>query len=189
MGCIYRNPFSKWACAPLIVAKEGSEKFRFTAYLRLVNAQTKKNVWPMPHADPMLANLTAAKTLFQLDFIHGYWQFSLVKHSEEYQSFHTPFGVFTPNRVLHGATNSVSYFQSTMEALFSHLNLLIWLDDMLGYAEDANTLIATLKSVLTICREKGLKLNPRKCDLIATKVQFCGRMIDAKGVTFLHSPL
>ncbi len=51
-----------------------------------------------------------------------------------------------------------------MEALFSHLNLLMWLDDMLGYAEDADALIATLKSVLTICREKRLKLNPRKCD-------------------------
>ncbi len=94
------------------------------------------------------------------------------------------FGVFTPNRVLHGATNSVSYFQSTMEALFSLLNLLIWLDDMLGYAEDADTLIATLKSVFTICHEKGLKLNPRKCNLMATKVQLCGRMIDANGVTF-----
>ncbi len=125
--------------------------------------------------------LTGDKTFFQSDFIHGYWQCLLAKHSQECQSFHTPFGVFTPNRVLHGATNSVSYFQSTMEVLFSHLNLLIWLDNMLGYAEDADTLIATLKSVLTICREKGLKLNPRKCDLIATKAQFCGRMIDAKG--------
>ncbi len=80
------------------------------------------------------------------------------------------------NRFLHGATNSVSHFQSTVQALFSHLNLLTWLDDMLGYAEDADTLITTLKSVLTICREKGLKLNPCKCDLMATKVQFCGRM-------------
>ncbi len=71
-----------------------------------------------------------------------------------------------------------------IEALVSNLNLLICLDDMLGYAKDADTLIGTLKSVLTICREKGLKLNPCKCDLIATKVQFCGRMIDAKGVTF-----
>ncbi len=51
-----------------------------------------------------------------------------------------------------------------MEALFSHPNLLIWLDDVLGYAEYADTLIATLKWVLTICREKVLKLNPRKCD-------------------------
>ncbi len=76
-----------------------------------------------------------------------------------------------------------------MEALSSHLNLLIWLDDMLGNGKDADNLIETLKSVLAICHENGLKLNPRKGDLIATKVQFCGRMIDAKGVTFSPSPL
>ncbi len=62
-------------------------------------------------------------------------------------------------------------------------NLLIWLDDMLGYAEDADTIISIIKSVLTICNERGLKLNPREGDLMATNVQFCG-LIDAKGVTF-----
>ncbi len=122
--------------------KEGCEKFRFTVDLRSGNAQTIKNLWPMPHADPMLTKVTGAKTFFQLDFIHEYWQLPLAKHFQECQSFHMPFGVFTPNRVLHGATNSVSYSQSTMKALFSHLNLLIWLGD--SYAEDADTLIATL---------------------------------------------
>ncbi len=76
VGDIYCNP-----CAPLIVPKEGSEKFRFTVDLHPVNAQTKKNVWPMPHADPMLAKLAGAKTFFQLDFIRGYWQFPLAKYS------------------------------------------------------------------------------------------------------------
>ncbi len=184
VGYIYRNPSSKWACAPLIAPKEGPEKFRFTADLRPVNAQSKKNMRPMPHADPMLAKTIGAKTFFQLDFTHRQWQFPLAKDSQECKSFHTPFGVFTPKRVLYGATNSVSCFQSTMEALFSDLKLLIRLYDVLRYAEDAETLIDTLKWVLTICREKGLKLNPRKCHLMATNVQFCGRMIDAKGVPF-----
>eukprot|EP00171_Calliarthron_tuberculosum_P020008 IDg20008t1 len=40
-----------------------------------------------------------------------------------------------------------------------HLNLLIWLDEMLGYAPDAENLIDTLKSVLEFCRKKELKLN------------------------------
>ncbi len=71
-----------------------------------------------------------------------------------------------------------------MEAVLSHLNLLIWLYDMFGYAKNAEILIEILKSVLAICREKGLNLNPRKRDLISTKVQLCGRMIDSKGVTF-----
>ena len=45
-GYIYRNSSSKWACAPLIVPKQGTEKFRLTIDLRPINAQTKKNVWP-----------------------------------------------------------------------------------------------------------------------------------------------
>ncbi len=71
-----------------------------------------------------------------------------------------------------------------MEALCSHLNLLIWLDDMLGCPEDADALIDVLKSLLAICRDKCLKLNPRKCNLNTKKLQFFCRMIGAKGVTF-----
>ena len=61
VGYIYRNATSKWACAPLIVPKPGKDRFRFTVDLRPINAQTKKNVWPMPHADPMLARLCGSK--------------------------------------------------------------------------------------------------------------------------------
>ncbi len=55
---------------------------------------------------------------------------------------------------------------------------------MLGYVEDADNLTKTLKSVLAICREKSLNMNPCNCDLITTKVQFYGGIIDAKGFTF-----
>ncbi len=116
----------------------------------------------MLHADPMLAKVAGAFMLFKLDFIHGYWQFSLAENSQGFQSFHTPFSVFTPNRVLHGATYFVSYLQSTIVSLSSHLDLLICLDDMLGSATDADRLFATLKAVFDICLEKCLNLNPRK---------------------------
>lgn len=109
-GFIKRNNESKWACAPLVVPKHGKEGFRFTVDLRPVNTQTKKTLWPMPHADPMLAKITGSKIWFNLDFLHGYWQFSLAFESRECQSFHKPFGVYSPNRVLHGATNAVAYF-------------------------------------------------------------------------------
>ncbi len=60
-----------------------------------------------------------------------------------------------------------------MESLVSHLDLLIWLENMLGYASDAERLVATLKAVFQICLEKGLKLNPLKCDLAAINAAFC----------------
>ncbi len=77
VGYIHQNPSSKWACAPLMFPKDGPEGFRFTVDLRPANAQTKKHVWPMPHADPMLAKLAGGSIFFKLYFIHGYWQFPL----------------------------------------------------------------------------------------------------------------
>lgn len=183
-GFIYRNNSSNWACAPLVVPKPGKEGFRFTVDLRPVNAQTKKAVWPMPLADAMLSRLTGSKVWFNLDFIHGYWQFPLAPDSRDCQSFHTPFGVYTPNRVLHGATNAVPYFQSSMEAMFGHLDLLIYLDDLLGHARTVDELLEKLRSVFEICNTKGLKLNPTKCDLVTYSVQFCGRIINKDGVKF-----
>lgn len=48
LGLVYPNNTSQWACAPLIVPKQGVEKFRFTVDLRPVNNQTIPYVWPMP---------------------------------------------------------------------------------------------------------------------------------------------
>lgn len=90
-GYIARSNASKWVCAPFIVPKPGKEGFRFTVDLRPFNSQTMKNVWPMPHAHSMLPKLTGSKLWFNLDFLHGYWQFPLAANSFGCRSFHTPF--------------------------------------------------------------------------------------------------
>ncbi len=112
----------------------------------------------------MLAKLTGAPTFLQLDFIYG--QFPPAESSQECQSFQTPFGVSTPNRVQHGATNSVPTSNQPLESQFSHLNLLIWPDYMLSYASDAGRFLAIPKALFHICLDKGLKLKPRKCDFL-----------------------
>ena len=118
-GLIHRSNMSKCACAPLVVPKQGKEDCRFTVDLRPVNALTKKNLWPMPDPEAMMTKLEGSQIWFSLDFIHGYWQFPLEKKSRECQSFHTPFWVYTPTAVLHGATNAAYYSQSSMESIFS----------------------------------------------------------------------
>ena len=138
----------------------------------------------MPLAEPLLARLSGSKYWFNIDFIHGYWQFPLHEDSQDCQSFHTPFGVYTPKRVLHGAKNSEIYFQSSMEAMFGHLNLLIYLDDLLGHAKPPPQLLEKLRDTFAICQENGLKLHSEKCELVATEVRFCGRIINKYGIKF-----
>lgn len=57
-----------------------------------------------------------------------------------------------------------------MEAMFGHVDLLIYLDDLLGYAKDTALLLEKLRAVFQVCRNRGLKLNPAKCNLITDEV-------------------
>ncbi|GMF50898.1 unnamed protein product [Phytophthora fragariaefolia] len=88
-----------------------------------------------------------------------------------------------------GATDSVGYCQTVVEEVFGDLlgqGILCWLDDILGYAADAEALMVLLDQVLERCECYGLKLHANKCVFFATKVKWCGKMISAKGVR--HCP-
>lgn len=90
-------------------------------------------------------------------------------------------GVITPTRVLMGGTNSVAHVQSTVQAIFGDLynnGLLVWIDDLLGYAESPEALLRILRRLLTICEEKGLKLNPKKCKFFYDR----GAVVRSRGV-------
>ncbi|OWZ02462.1 hypothetical protein PHMEG_00025968 [Phytophthora megakarya] len=74
--------------------------------------------------------------------------------------------VITSTRVLMGGANSIAHVQVTVQAMFADIynnGLLIWIDDVLEYADTAEGLIELLRKVLTIYVKRGLKLNPRKC--------------------------
>jgi hypothetical protein len=88
-----------------------------------------------------------------------------------------------------GGSDSVAYCQATVQAMFDDIlyhGLLIWLDDLLGYADSPEALLDLLTSVLRICHEKDLKLNPKKCSFYQKEARWCGRIISAAGVK--HDP-
>ena len=104
-------------------------------------------------------------------------------------SFLTDMGVYTSERVMQGASDSVAYCQSTVQEMFKDVlykGMLAWLDDLLGYAKDTQGLFIVLEKVFTICREKGLKLNPLKCSFWEQEAKWCGRIISGTGVK--HDP-
>ena len=92
--------------------------------------------------------------------------------------------MYTQYRVLHGAKNSGSCFQSAIESILWHLDLLIYIDDLLGCAKNPKDLLKKIRHVFTICHEKGLQMHPAKCEFVTFQVYFCGRIINKSGVKF-----
>jgi hypothetical protein len=187
-GLVYKNNKSRWASPPLIVSKpDGS--FRMTVDVRMVNDRTERLVWPMPVLEVITSKLRGSAAFFCLDFFKGYWQLPLAKNSQEFFSFITDSGVYTPTRVLMGGSDSVAYCQSAVQEMFSDLlykGLLVWLDDLLGYVTDPKDIVSLLRKVLVICRTRGLKLNPKKCQFWLVEALWCGRIVSGTGVR--HNP-
>lgn len=189
LGLVYRNYTSHWACAPRIVPKPPPSNFRMCIDSRPVNAQTIPMQWPMPQLDVVISHVAGAKVFFICDWFRGYWQLPLHPESQEIFTFITHRGMYTPTRVPMGARDAVAYCQSVVEQIFGDLlynGVLVWLDDILGYAESEDELMDLLEQVLQRCHQYGLKLHPGKCKFFLKEVTWCGKVISARGVT--HSP-
>jgi hypothetical protein len=107
-GFIYRNPTSRWCCAPLIVRKPHTvNEFRMTVDLRPVNSVTEAIAWTMPMLEVILDHLRGAGCFFLLDFFKGYWQFLLHPDCQELFSFLTDTGVWSSTRVMQGGSAKV----------------------------------------------------------------------------------
>ena len=183
MGFVEKMPDAAWQAAPLLVPKSGSAKYRMTVDLRPINSVTIKEPWPMPNIDAEVSDFAGCQCFAQLDFVSGYWQLPLHPKSMPLCCVVTPDGIFSSRRVLQGLTNAVSYFQRTVEPLFSELrdSMKAWLDDFSLYAKTEKDLLDSLEIFLKICHEKGLYLSAKKCNLYTKELKWCGRIFSENG--------
>jgi hypothetical protein len=151
LGNVFRNPTSTWRCAPLLLPKP-PDTFRFTLDLRPVSKVTVPEVWPMPHLESELARVAGSTCFTTFDILNSYWLLPVDPVSAEVHSFFAPDGVFTANRVLHGARNAVAHFQSAVQEVTMPIRgaLLQWLDDLLLFTRTEAELIVLLRQFFGI---------------------------------------
>jgi hypothetical protein len=156
-----------------------------TVDLRGVNALCESTVWPMPFMEAIANHLAGSKFWFKLDAFKGFWMMPLSEECREMFSFMTDRGVYTPLRSIQGALNSATQFQARMSEVYKDLiykNIIIWIDDVLGYCKNYADWFRSLEETLKIAKKRNIKFNVTKCDLFADTVKFCGRVFSTEGV-------
>ena len=101
-------------------------------------------------------------------------------------AFITPFGLFEYLRMPFGLTNAPASFQRLMQRCFNDYIfqiLLVYLDDIIVYANSFEEHLQRLDKVLTRLREHGLKLKPSKCTFLAEKITYVGHELSSNGVS------
>ena len=87
--------------------------------------------------------------------------------------------------LLFGLINFPSVFERLMERVFAGLTfliLLINLDDIIVYSNTFEEHLANLRLILERPKEANLKLNPKKYNLLCTKVSYLGHEVSETGI-------
>ncbi|KAE9332990.1 hypothetical protein PR003_g14240 [Phytophthora rubi] len=189
LGWVYRNQANRWACPALPVRKPGTEDFRQTSDYNPLNAVTEPIAGVMPNLIAKLQHARHKRHYGLFDFIKGFWQLPLAESSQEMLSYATDEGVFTPTRVPQGSCDAALHFPATMEKCFAELvykSLLIWIDDLLLFADTIEEYLAALETLFDTMAHYGLKFSVMKTCLYQQSVTWCGKIISENGMT--HDP-
>uniref|UniRef100_A0A3B3HTT0 Gypsy retrotransposon integrase-like protein 1 n=1 Tax=Oryzias latipes TaxID=8090 RepID=A0A3B3HTT0_ORYLA len=182
---IIRKSKSEWA-SPLVLVWKKNGDLRICVDYRWLNARTIKDAHPLPHQADCLAALGGNAIFCAMDLTSGFYNIAMAEEDKKLTAFTTPMGLYEFNRLPQGLCNSPASFMRLMMNIFgdqNFLTLLCYLDDVLVYAPNEGEALRRLEMVFGRLRAHGLKLAPKKCQLLRRSVKFLGHVVDSKGVS------
>ena len=151
--------------------------------------------WPIPDIKEMLNRVGDSQPEFfaVFDLTSGYYQAPIDEDSRKYTAFLTRHGVYRWLRLPMGLTNAGSYFQHSLATQvlngLIHNGAELYLDDCLVHAKTEDEYIKRLRTVFLRFRESGITLNPSKCKLGLSQVEFVGHTVNKDGLHFTRDKL
>jgi len=174
---------SEYACRiTLPVKKDGS--MRFCGNYRPLNLQTRRDSFPMPLVEDVIAQLGRSTWFIALDLQLGFWQIRMAPEDMKKTVLVTKTGLYEWTVMPFGLKNATSTFTMTMSLVFKELGnkfLKVFVDDLNVHSESWEDHLRHLEAVLSKLREVNLKLNPGKCCFAARSITFLGHVVSHEG--------
>ncbi|GBG83873.1 hypothetical protein CBR_g37743 [Chara braunii] len=213
-GCIYRMSKEElevlrtqlddllakgWICpssspygAPVLFVRKKNKDLCLCIDYRKLNAQTVKNVGPLPRIDDLLERLGGAKYFPKLDLKSGYHQI-LIRLNDCYKTaFKTRYGHFEWVVMPFGLTNAPATFQAAMTNEFRAILdrfVLVYLDDILVYSRTLENHLEHLQRVLETLRRAKYKSNRDKCEFVRQELEYLGHFVTPEGISPLSEKI
>ncbi len=185
LDIIERSDATEWSQV-LLVPKPGGA-WRFCVDFRNLNSSLVKKGWPIPNIKRMLHRVGQKHPGYFgiMDATSGFFQCMLHPESRKYSAFITDVGIFQWKRVPMGIATAPSYFQraiaGTVMAGLMYECMEMYIDDMLVYGRTEEEFLVNLEKVLERLKEFNITVNPDKCKLGLTEVEFVGHVLNKDG--------
>jgi RNase H-like domain found in reverse transcriptase/Reverse transcriptase (RNA-dependent DNA polymerase) len=148
---------------------------------RYLNDWTVKNAYPLPLISEIMDKIKGAKFFTKFDVRWGYNNVRIKAEDQWQAAFKTNWGLFEPTVMFSRMCNSLATFQAMMDSIFSDMieerRVIVYMDDILIFAENQEELQEQTKQVLQRLWEHDLFLKPKKCEFNKTTMEYLGLII------------
>ncbi len=176
----------EYACrVTLPVKKDGSR--RFCGDYKPLDAQTRRDSFPMPLVEDVIDQLGDSAWFTMLDLQSGFWQIRMAPEDVKKTALITKTGLYDWTVMPFGLKNATSTFTRIMSEVFRELGskfLKVFVDDLNVHSCSWDEHLQHLRMVLCTLRGVNLKLNPNKCSFAAKSITFLGHVVSGDGTTF-----
>lgn len=169
-------------CAPIVAVPKKDGKIRLCVDFTKLNESVKREHFPLPSSDQLLAQLDGAKIFSKLDCNSGFHQIMLHEDSQKLTTFITPFGRYCYKRLPFGISSGPEIFHREMTHILSGIpGVICDIDDVLVSGRSQQEHDRRLKIVLERMEAAGITLND-KCVFSVSKIKFIGQLISEEGI-------
>ena len=176
---------SPWSSQTVMVQKKDGS-WRMCVDYRRLNEKTIKDAYPLTRIDENLDALEGAEWFSSLDLDMAYHQVPLAEEDKDKTAFATPRGgLYQFTTMPFGLCNAAGTFERIIERTLAGLQweiAVLYLDDIVVYGSSFEKHMENLQRVLKRLQEAGLKLKPKKCNLLQKEISFLGHVISKDGI-------
>ena len=175
---------SEWS-SNVVLVKKKDQTYRFCVDFRNLNALSIRDTQPIPRIDSCLEALAGSSWFSTLDMRSGFFQVKIREEDAKKTNFIVRSGSYNFRVMPMGLCNSTATFQRLMNIVMAGLTYqacLVYLDDVIVFADSVDEHLKRLKEVLQRFRKANLKIRADKCHILQKEVNFLGYRVSQAGV-------
>ena len=162
-----------------------ARSYRVVADLRNLNKNCLSDNFELPNLNHVLDTIGSDKFFSVFDLSSSFHQIPYSEESKQYTAFMYRNRQLCFARMIMGFKGSSSSFSRMMSKLLTTVpisQLIFFIDDLFLSSQDISSHIDRLEVLLQRLRSAGLKLTPKKCELLKRQVTFVGIDVTGEGI-------